>query len=66
MLYFWTGLSHLISINLYQISRECFFIISSREACLKILMKVLSIFLCFVQIMKNMIYILGHKNTTRT
>ena len=44
------------------------FMISAREACIKILIKILLIFLCYIglQIMKTMIYILGHKNTTRT
>ena len=47
-----------------------FFMISSREACLKILIKVLVIFLCYVEILENdfftIIYVSSHKNVTRT
>ena len=47
-----------------------FFIISSREACLKILILVLVNLLCYVEIKKNdfftIIYNMGHKNITRT
>ena len=68
ILIFRTAISQLILLQSVSNFLGMFFIVLPREGCLKILIKVLVNFLCYVEILEifffTIIYVLCHKNLT--